>query len=749
MSGLYHKLLDSTVDGLVRCVLDDGRILHANQGLARLLDLDMPASALVGKRLGELLNFTQPLEPIRQQLIHQLALHSFEVTFLTRSGRPRTVLVEAVVTEERDLGGALVVEGIARDVTEQHRQQQQFNSAERRLRAVLHSVPDLMFLLSREGVFLDYYARETGDLVTPPEAFLGKDLTVLPEPLSSLSTAALRDAFRTGELQVYEYSLHINGHQRYFEARLGLCSDQEALSMVREITDRKSAEMALAAEKERLAVTLASIGDGVIATDCDGRVMLLNRVAQQLTGWTEPEARGRELRDVFRIVNERTREPCVSPVMRALDSGEVVELANDTILISRDGTERVIADSGSPIRGSDGAVLGVVLVFRDQTDKRRLEKEVLLAQKFESLGVLAGGIAHDFNNILTSVSGNVSLARMYLPEDHRARERLADAEKALVRSRDLTQQLLTFAKGGTPVRKPASIPAVVRESVRFALSGSDMQCDLAIEEPIWPVEADESQITQVVHNLVINADQASPESRSIRVEVANASVQAGSSVPLAPGDYVRVAVIDHGIGIAPANLARIFDPYFTTKQRGSGLGLSMSYSIVKNHGGTLIVQSILGVGTSFHMYLPACPNRSVPPAPNDGKTVSGRGRVLVMDDEELVRTVVAAMLTDLGYEVEAVESGESALAAYERATRDGAPFGCVLMDLTVPGRMGGKETVRRLLEIDPHASAVVSSGYSNDPILTEYQRWGFRGVITKPYRIEELSETMATAMRQP
>jgi len=514
------------------------------------------------------------------------------------------------------------------------------------------------------------------------------------------------------------------------------------IEYVRDVTARKLAEDALAAEKERLSVTLRSIGDGVITTDVEGRVILMNQVAEKLTGYRQEESLGRPLEQVFRIIHEFTREPVDSPVDQVIRTAGVAGLANHTLLVARDGTERAIADSGSPIRDRDSRIVGVVLVFRDVTQKRQAEEQMMKAEKLESLGILAGGIAHDFNNILTGILGNISLARL-LPGD-RAADRLVEAEKACQRARDLTQQLLTFSRGGMPVKTTASIGEIIAESARFALRGSRTSLELDLEPGLWPAEVDVGQISQVAQNLVINADQAMPAGGTIRVRARNfIRSAAGDDGPaVRPGNYVCFTVADEGEGIPPELLNKIFDPFFTTKEKGSGIGLTTSYSIVSKHDGYILVESAVGRGSKFSVFLPASPEK-LPAWPRaEGKLERGSGRVLVMDDEEAIRELAALMLRELGYEPLAVESGEQALDQFRRARLEGRPFAAVILDLTVPGRMGGQETVARLREIDPAVKALVSSGYSTDPALSRYLDYGFAGFITKPYDVQTLGRTL-------
>ena len=516
---------------------------------------------------------------------------------------------------------------------------------------------------------------------------------------------------------------------------------KEMASMLSEGFQRMEDLQILSDERERLAVTLRSIGDGVITTDRTGRVVLINQVAEELTGWNQNEAAGRALGEVFNIVDEQTRQPCANPADQVLERGQIIGLANHTALIARDGTERNVADSGAPIRDRDGHIVGVVLVFRDVSAQRRLEAEMQRTERLESVGLLAGGIAHDFNNLLGGIIGNLSVAKLDLDPAGEMAELLAAVERSALRARELTQQLLTFAKGGAPVKETSSLAELVREWADFALRGSAVQCHYDLAADLWSAAVDRGQISQVIQNLVINAVQAMPAGGAVRIGAANRQVAAGE-LPLEQGDYVEIAVADEGVGIPAAHLARIFDPYYTTKQKGSGLGLATSYSIVANHDGHISVRSSAGEGATFCVYLPAIPDAQPAPAEEESDPVAGRGRVLVMDDEQIVCELVERMLERLGYEVEAVSDGAAALALYEERRGQGRPFGAVIMDLTVPGGMGGKEAVVKLLELDPSARAIVSSGYSEDPIMAEFGEYGFSGVIAKPYDIQGMSQVL-------
>ncbi|MEW6325844.1 MAG: PAS domain-containing protein, partial [Nitrospirota bacterium] len=408
---------------------------------------------------------------------------------------------------------------------------------------------------------------------------------------------------------------------------------------------------------------------------------------------------------------------------------EVVERGRDHQIEYRiiwpDGSVRWVEGRGKLFRDPSGAPSRMIGVCTDITERKRIEQELLKVGKLESIGVLAGGIAHDFNNILTAIIGNLSIAKIYLGPEHRACGRLEESQKALLRAQSLTQQLLAFSRGGKPVMQPVAIGQLLREAAGFALQGSNVRCEFLIPDDLWPVEADPGQINQAVHNLVLNGRQAMPGGGVIRIQAFNLAVGPENGLPLPNGRYVAVRVADHGAGIAREDLEKIFDPFFTTKPEGTGLGLTTTYRIIKHHRGHIDVQSAAGEGAVVTVYLPRS-ERAIPAAaPANERLTPGRGRILFMDDEESIRNFAFDVLTHLGYEAAVAQDGREAIELFQKAKERSQPFDAVILDLTVRAGMGGKEAVARLREIDPAVPAIVSSGYSNDPVLADFTRFGF------------------------
>ncbi len=505
---------------------------------------------------------------------------------------------------------------------------------------------------------------------------------------------------------------------------------------------RKQAEDALQKEKERLSVTLRSIGEGVITADATGKVVMINRMAEVLTGWPQEEAVGMAASEVFSTVDQKTGEKIRFPGGAKRKWRPVDKSSAQAVLVAKDGIKRIIAQTSAPIYDPASNFVGVVVVFRDLTEQQAMQEELAKAEKLESVGLLAGGIAHDFNNILTAILGNVSLAKMDIPPGSEPFERLDAAERASMKATQLTHQLLTFSKGGLPVKNVTSVKELLAEWSTFALRGSNVRCEFNIEEDLWASEIDSGQIGRVISNLIINADQAMPNGGTIHIGAQNyVAVQDGTQT-LKPGKYVRITVSDQGQGIPQEHLNRIFDPYFSTKATGSGLGLTTAYSVIKRHDGHISVESKVGEGTTFSVFIPACLARKPQTTSIDAPPSIGSGRILVMDDDEAVRELAAEMLSFMGYEVCTASEGNEAVSLYEKCRNGGRPFDAVIMDLTVPGGMGGAEAIGILRRLDPEIRAIVSSGYANGPIMGDYKNYGFSGVLRKPYSAENMNEVL-------
>jgi two-component system cell cycle sensor histidine kinase/response regulator CckA len=526
-------------------------------------------------------------------------------------------------------------------------------------------------------------------------------------------------------VEVYSSPVEVDGGQHLF-------------SIIHDISDRVRAEKALRDSEEKFSKAFHGSPDSININRFDDGVYLeINEGFTRMTGYTQADVLGRSStpRDLGIWVEQADRQRMVD------------------VLVERGGVELE-----APFRRKDGTILlglmsarlieidgvkCVLTITRDVTERRKMEEALLTAQKLESISLLAGGIAHDFNNLLAGILGNVTLARMEASGSKVADLNLQSAERAVMSARNLTQQLLTFARGGVPVKGLADVGDLIRDAADLVSHGSSCVCAFEIPPHLWPAEIDAGQLGQVVQNIVINAVQSMPNGGKITLGAANVILEQENPYALPAGPYIQVSISDEGTGIPEDHLKKIFDPYFTTKATGSGLGLATSYSILRNHKGFLGVRSVPGRGSTFTFLVPAEPRQKIPGAVPEDVVVLGRGRrVLVMDDQELVRTMVERMLTHLGFRPQGASNGSDAIRLFREALQDGAPFQLAVLDLTIIGGVGGKETLATLLSIDATVKVIVSSGYSNDPILAHYREYGAAGVLPKPYRLIDLKRVL-------
>jgi len=783
---------NSKLQALIRAIPDlvyfkdaEGRHLLVNEAVERLAGLGQ--EEIQGKTTRELLppeaaelcarSDREALRSTKPVVVEE------EVVFGTGK-----IIFETVKAPLLDAGGApMGLVAVSRDITERKRMEEALWESEERLASILDSLDAIVYaadMKTYEILYINRYARElVGDIMGKtcwqvlqkgqdgPCAFCTNDRLIDPDGRPTgvycwefqntvtgrwflIRDRAIR--WRDRGLVRLEIATDITDRKRaeeelgehrheletLVEARAGELTEAN-LRLREEIAERLHVERklqeALASEKSEKAKTdaiISAIGDGLCIMGRDFLVLYQNDVSRGYIGDIEGQCCYEALRS--------RQAPCDGcPVVMTFRDGKTHtaerSLATETGMSFFEVTT-------SALRGEDGEIIAGIEVSRDVTYRKRMESEILRTDKLDSLGILAGGIAHDFNNLLTAIVGNISVARAQLNDNDQALRRLGEAEKACFRARDLTQQLLTFSKGGEPVKKETYITELVKDAAGFALRGSPSRCEFSIPEDLWPVEVDEGQMTQVINNLVINAHQAMPGGGMVRASCENVLVTRYNGLPLADGKYVKITVEDRGAGISKEHLNKIFDPFFTTKQKGSGLGLATSYAIVKKHEGHIAVESVPGAGAAFSVYLPARDS-----GPVGGNIVSpalrrGTGRILVMDDDPSVREVASQMLAAIGYEVTSVADGEEAIGLYEQAMREGRPFHAVIMDLTVSGGMGGAEAMRRLRQMDPGVKAIISSGYSNDPLMADYRKHNFAAVVSKPYRLLDLSEAVRSAI---
>ncbi len=509
---------------------------------------------------------------------------------------------------------------------------------------------------------------------------------------------------------------------------------------------------ALAAEgalpAELIQEAFGPLAEGVVVVDPRGKILFLNGTAARLLRIKPEESLGKPVGDFFHLVNRQSQRPSDDPIDRALSADQPLPLISDDALSrseSPDGPPPTpIVWTARAVFGADGKARGVILVFRDPEEMTLTPEELVKANRFESLGLLAGGIAHDFNNLLTTILGAVSLAK-----DNRDYTSLADAEQACMTAKGLTKQLLAFAKGGAGTETVCNAKEILSDSIKIAAAASTAEVILDVPENTPPVLVDRAQILQVFQNLIVNALQAMPPApHKPRLQIHAGSITlADNQVPsLAAGEYVEFEVRDNGSGIKPEHVAKIFDPFFTTKKHGTGLGLATVLSIARKHGGQLALDTQLGVGTAFTVYLPKADKPVEIQARRAASLRFGTGRVLFMDDDPKISALTATMLQSLDYKFDLAKNGDEAITLYKRYLNIGRPYDAVIMDLTVVGGMGGEECFQELKKLDPEVRAIVASGYDNDEMARQFLEKGFCGYLTKPYRVTDLGKVLKAVL---
>jgi PAS domain S-box-containing protein len=786
---MYRSLFQNAGDALF--IVEDGRFVDCNRATERIFGLSR--EDVLGATPARLSPPAQPTggdsgELSRQRLVAALSGRPQFFSWTHRRGDGTDFPAEVSLVRV-DVDGRRLVQARVHDITERQRVLEELTARERVLETV--SMASTLFLGSipwRDSIVevLDRIARATGAVSAMLLFGNGRESgrflsSSTPDRLRGSVEGCLEDDDPNVPARLARMERPFLGSRRRFSDDLTrllgrTCSSCLAMPVrvegapwgvlllassrdeafpapvvdacsiaARLIAAAVSAERyrtSLATEKEKLEVTLSAIEDAVITLDMSGRVLLFNRAAEELTGEPAGGVRGRHVAEVLKLRDPETDRPFDWKTLSGLASRALEESSDPgrECVWGRDGKRRMRLS----VRCLSSPAEGYVLILRDTTWETRLAEEKARSQRLESLGVLAGGIAHDFNNSLTAIISGLELSKLR-GKGEEVDDILQEVERAAVSARGLTRQLLTFSRGGAPVARPMRIAGMIRDTAGFVLSGTN--CDLAFSagQGLWPVKADESQISQVVNNLVLNARQSMPSGGTISIRLTNREVGPDDGLPLPPGRYVMVEIEDQGTGIPEELLPRIFDPYFTTKGEGSGLGLATTHSIITRHGGYIEVDSSPGEGSCFSILLPAAGEG---PEEREGEAsrIRLRGRVLLMDDDRSVLITASQLMEALGCTVETAPHGQAAIDAYRRAMEEGEGFDAVIMDLTVQGGMGGAAAAREIADMDPDARLVVSSGYSNDPVMADFADYGFIDCIAKPYTMQELRDLLARVM---
>ena len=739
----YRDLFENAIDPIV--IVDDKQ---------NYLDVNIRAVELFGYSRGELLsmNIRDMIPPEQrsrsEKAFSELARQGAYQQFIGKVRKKDGTFVDIEVSSSAiiDNGRIIGSRDIIRDITERKRAEDERRRSERMLQTIIDAEPECVKLLD-ENANLIMMNRAGLDMIQADSLDQVRGQCICPLITSEHSQAFLdltRRVFQGESGTLLFEIIGMKGRHLWLETHaVPLRNEKDEivalLGVTRNVTERIQQDEALRSSEARFRSIIEHSSTGILVADLETRqIKYANPEICRLLGYSEEEFHALKATDLA-IPEEESLSAAafqahaegklhVSERTIRRKDGSFIQMSINTVQLEYDGRPSIAG------------------FFDDITEKRLLEEERLKTQKLESVGTLAGGIAHDFNNLLQGIFGFISMAKLTFDQKDKSLAMLAQAEKALHQSVNLTTQLLTFSKGGMPVKKVLDLRSVIENAVAFALSGSRITYEIVVDKDLRTAVADEGQIGQVIQNIVLNADQAMPLGGMIRVSARN--MPAASLVPPADlqGDLVEIAIRDQGNGIPAEHLTRIFDPYFTTKEKGSGLGLATVYSIIKNHGGLIRVQSEIGKGTTFFIYFPASNEAVEKPKGPTIPAVTRKARVLVMDDEEMIREVARELLTSIGHDVICVESGETALEAYQAARDAGTPFDLVILDLTIRGGMGGIETLRMLGKIDRDVKAVVSSGYSDDAALSNYRKLGFRAFLKKPYNMEELQNTLNTVL---
>lgn len=645
---------------------------------------------------------------------------------------------------------------LAASIHERQQAERHLMKSEEEFRLIFEEASDAIFWAdATTGILLNCNKAAEEMMEAPREELIGKHQTYLHPPemeeehrdiftrcagglesSNSLEALVLSRSGKKTPVQI-KHSVTVIGDRKIIQG------------IFRDISERRQAEEELRHSQKLLSSIVENAPYAIFVKNVadNFRVILWNHAAEQIFGIPATDMVGKNAHDLW---PRDQADAFLAEDYKTITQRAMMDIPEEVSYHPQKGSI-YIHTRKIPLFNQNGEVSHIVVISDDITERRTVQAEFVKHQKLESLGVLAGGIAHDFNNILTGILGNISFARMFLEPSHKAATILVEAEKASQRASDLAYQLLTFAKGGQPIKKVVEVQHIIEASLSLVLRGSKVKSILEIPDSLHAIEADEGQMHQVFNNIIINALQSMPDGGILTISADLIHIVDSTPAGLASGPYVKIFFADTGCGIREEDQKRIFDPYFTTKNGGTGLGLASAYAIIGKHGGQISVRSVPGTGTTFEVLLPASQMEAT--AQKTDSTMAtpvlhGKHPMLIMDDDPIIRNLAESVLEELGYSVKTCTSGEEAIEMYRLAQQNGQPFAAVIMDLTIPGGMGGKEAAAQILKQYPGARLVVSSGYSNDPVMADYLQYGFSAAMLKPYNVATLASLLGKLLSE-
>ncbi|MEO0294062.1 MAG: PAS domain S-box protein [candidate division WOR-3 bacterium] len=733
---LYKTLVDTSPYGITVTDLD-GEITFVSKGTLEAHGYK-GAEEVIGKKA---LDLFAPFERKRarvefSELLKGKVIKNAEYTLLRKDGSTFIGEISASLIKSKE-GIPQAFMGCMRDVTKRKEYEKSLKEKEAFNYALFNYSPAETIVVDKKGRIIktNLAKRRSGNRIPKIGDVMYKDYGGKHEIDMHKE---LMDCIKRGkgkEFPVMKYK------DKYLSISIAPFPEG-AIIISEDITERIKAEKALRESEQKFRSIVETLPGFLTITDKEGRNFYVSQNCKEITGYSKEELENKFVWWVHKDDEKKARK-VFEEALRNHKGGRNFEYK----AIRKDGSVWYASSSWEPMIDEKGVFQGFVLHTIDISDRKLMEEEMLKAQKLESIGILAGGIAHDFNNFLTGILTNLSLARLKINPEDELYDIITESERIAQNAKSLSHQLLVYSKGGVPVKEKASIKELIMESANFVLTGSKSKCNFDFQEDLWEVEIDKGQMIQVMNNLFFNAIEAMPGGGFIYVKAENVEVSEKENLPLEEGKYVKITIKDTGIGIPKEHLSRIFDPFFTTKEKGSGLGLSTVFYIIRKHRGYIYAESELGVGSSFYIYLPAIPEQRERQK-IEKKLIEYKGKVLIMDDKSFIRKAAKKALSLLGYEVGEAENGEEAIILYKEAMENREPYDVVILDLTVPGAMGGLKTLKELKKIDPKVKTIVSSGYSDDPVMADYKKFGFDGIIRKPYEYKKLVEVVSALVER-